>query len=310
MTKQIIVGTRGSKLAMVQTESVVARIREANPGIDVTISRIATAGDHNYHVPLDRVASVGIFVKELEEALLDRRTDLAVHSLKDMPVDLPAGLGLAAVLERAYPGDVLITNGKKLAELPVGARIGTGSLRRAAELLTRRPDLKTVSIRGNVDTRVNKVINGELDGVILAAAGLKRLGWEEKITEYLPLENFLPAVGQGVIAIEARSDDKETARIVAPLNHPPTWYSMTAERAFLRTLSGGCQAPIGALATVTGDTLKIEGMVIDVKDNKMLRGTETGSVNQANELGTRLAKRLLAAGADKLLVGEDEDEDR
>lgn len=304
MSQKIIIGTRGSKLAMVQTESVAARIREANPGLEVIISRIVTGGDRNQRVPLEQVAGVGIFVKELEEALLDRRIDIAVHSLKDMPGELPDGLGITAVLERVYPGDVLVTSGKKLAELAPEARIGTGSLRRAAELTSYRPDLKVVSIRGNVDTRLGKVTKGELDGVILAAAGLKRLGWEDKITEYLPLEHFLPAVGQGVIAIEARSDDKETARIVAPLNHLPTRYSVTAERAFLRTLAGGCQAPIAALSSVTGDNLKIEGMVMDVKKNKILRRTETGSVKSAERLGIKLAKALLAAGADKFLPGE------
>ena len=163
--------------------------------------------------------------------------------------------------------------------------------------------MKAVPIRGNVDTRVQKVVSGELDGVILAAAGLKRLGMESKITEYLPLEHFLPAVGQGIIAIEARSDDKETIRAVAPLNHKPTWYAMTAERAFLRTLEGGCQAPIAALATVTDNILKIEGLVVDVEKNKMLRATETGGVDKADELGTKLAKGLLAAGAGKFLAG-------
>ena len=310
MSKKLIIGSRGSKLAMAQAETVAALIRKANPGLEVSISRISTAGDRNQRTPLWQASTVGVFVKELEEALLDKRIDLAVHSLKDMPSELPAGLGLAAVLERAYPGDVLVTKGKKLSELPAGAQIGTGSLRRAAEMASHRPDLKIVNIRGNVDTRVGKVTSGELDGVILAAAGLKRLGWADKITEYLPLDHFLPAVGQGIIAIEARSDDKEITGIVAPLNHKPTWHSMTAERAFLRTLAGGCQAPIAALALVTGDTLKIEGIVIDVKNNKPLRSSETGSVKQAQALGTKLAKRLLAAGADKLLAGEKEHEDR
>jgi len=303
MAQKIIIGTRGSKLALTQTESVAARLRAVNPGVEVSISRIVTKGDTNHSVPLGQVAGVGIFVKELEEALLKGQINLAVHSLKDMPSQLPEGLCLAAVMERANPADVLVTKGQKLAELPAGASIGTGSLRRAAELTAYRPDLKVVSIRGNVDTRLNKVTKGELDGVILAAAGLKRLGWEDRITEYLPIEHFLPAVGQGVLAIEARSDDKETARIVAPLNHLPTRYVITAERAFLRTLAGGCQAPIAALGTVNGDSLHLDGMVMDVKENKVLRGSESGSVKQADEIGVKLAKRLLAAGADKFLSG-------
>lgn len=309
MNKHLIIGSRGSKLAMAQAETVAARIRERNPELEVSISRISTAGDRDRRTPLGQTAGVGIFVKELEEALLDKRIDLAVHSLKDMPSVLPEGLKITSVLEREYPGDALVTKGKKLAELPARATIGTGSLRRAAEMAAYRPDLKIVNIRGNVDTRVGKAISGELDGVILAAAGLKRLGWEAKITEYLPLEHFLPAVGQGVIAIESRTDDKETNRILARLCHLPTWYIVTAERAFLRTLAGGCQAPIAALATIAEDTLKIEGMVIDVKNNKPLRGSETGSLKQAEALGTKLAKKLLAAGADKLLAAERENED-
>ena len=301
MAQKIIIGTRGSKLAMAQTEMVAARLRAANPGIEVSINRIVTKGDTNHNIPLEQVSGEGIFVKELEQALLAHQTDLAVHSLKDVPTQLPQGLCLVAVLERVDPGDVLVTKGKKLAELPSGTNIGTGSLRRAAELTAYRPDLKAVSIRGNVDTRLGKVTSGELAGVILAAAGLKRLGWDDKITEYLPIEHFLPMVGQGIIAIQARSDDKETARIVSPLNNADAWHSGTAERAFLRTLGGGCKAPIAALATVTGDSLRLVGMVMDVKKNKTLRDSESGSVRQADEIGVKLAKRLLSAGADKFL---------
>ena len=307
MAQKIVIGTRGSKLAIVQTETVAARLRAVNPGLVVNISRIVTRGDRT-RTPLAQTAGEGIFVKELEEALLDGQIDLAVHSLKDMPSQLPEGLCLAAVMERVNPGDVLVTKGQKLAQLPSGASVGTGSLRRAAELTAYRPDLKVVSIRGNVDTRLNKVTRGELDGVILAAAGLKRLGWEDRITEYLPIEHFLPAVGQGVLAIEGRSDEKGCTRIAAPLNHLPTWHSITAERAFLRTLAGGCQAPIAALGTVTGDSLRLEGMVMDVKGNKILRGSESGTVLHAEEIGVLLAKRLLADGADKFLSGQGKNE--
>ena len=307
MSQKIIIGTRGSKLALAQTELVAARLRAINPDFEVSISHIVTKGDRT-HVPLE-LTGEGIFVKELEEALLEGQIDLAVHSLKDMPTQLPKGLSLAAVMERVNPADVLITKGQKLAELPDGARIGTASLRRSAELIAYRPDLKVVSIRGNIDTRLGKVIKGELDGVIVAAAGLKRLGWEDRIIEYLPIEHFLPAVGQGALAIEARSDDKETARIVAPLNHMPTLYSITAERAFLRTLAGGCQAPIAALGTVTGGSLRLDGMVMDVTQNKILRGSESGDVSQAEEIGAKLAKRLLADGADKFLARQSKNED-
>ncbi|MFC2014532.1 hydroxymethylbilane synthase [Chloroflexota bacterium] len=302
MTKKITAGSRGSKLAMVQTESVVASIRKGNPDIEVNISRIVTGGDRNHHVPLEAVAGQGIFVKELEEALLDGRIDLAVHSLKDMPSQLPDGLHLAAVAERSDPRDVLISrNNQKLAELPAGAKVGTGSLRRVAQLTTIRPDLEISGIRGNVDTRLNKVADGEFDAVILAAAAMKRLGWEDRISEYLPVDIFLPAVGQGAMAIETRSDDEEIAGIIAPLNHLPTWQSITAERSFLRTLGGGCQAPMAASGTVENATLRLDGMAIDVTKNKVLRGTEEGSLSSAEEMGVRLAQRLLAEGADKFL---------
>jgi len=302
MSRKIVVGSRGSKLAMIQTESVVASIRKARPGTEVSISRIVTRGDQNHHIPLEAVAGQGIFVKELEEALLDGRIDLAVHSLKDMPGQLPDGLYLAAVAERSDPRDVLISKGdQKLAELAPGARIGTGSTRRAAQLTAYRSDLKITSIRGNVDTRINKVAEGECDGVILAAAALERLGWEDRISEYLPVENFLPAVGQGTLAVETRSDDKETAGIIAPLNHLPTWQCITAERAFLRTLGGGCQAPIAALGTIEGTTLtlRLDGMVIETTGNRVLRDTEEGSPSSAEQIGIGLAQRLLAEGADK-----------
>jgi len=301
MAQKIIIGTRGSQLAMTQTESVAARLRAVNPGFEVSIIRIVTKGDTNQRVPLEQVAGEGIFVKELEEALLEGQIDLAVHSLKDMPTQLPSGLCLSAVLERVNPADVLVTKGQKLANLPSGASIGTGSVRRAAQLTTYRPDLKAVSIRGNVDTRLSKVASGELDGVILAAAGLKRLGWEDRITEYLPIERFLPMVGQGVLAIESRIDELTCCRIAASLNHLPTWQSITAERAFLRTLAGGCKAPIAALGAVTGASLVLDGMVMDVKANKVLRGSEAGTIRQSEEIGVRLAKRLLAAGANKFL---------
>jgi hydroxymethylbilane synthase len=303
MSGEITVGSRGSKLALIQAESVVAEIREANPEIEASISQIVTEGDRNRHIPLERVAGMGIFIKELEQALLDGLIDLAVHSLKDMPTQIPAELCLAAVTERLDPRDVLVSRGKKLAELAPGARIGTGSIRRAAQLRACRPDLEACSIRGNVDTRLRKVTDGEFDAVILAAAALKRLGWEDRISEYLPVEYFLPAVGQGALAIETRLGDKEVTRTVAQLNHLPTWQSITAERAFLFSLGGGCQAPIAALATVDNTTLRLEGMVMDAKKNKILNSTEEGSATSPRELGEKLARRLLVAGAEELLPG-------
>jgi len=302
MRKRIVVGSRGSKLSLIQAEYVVAKIRETNPDIEASISQIVTKGDRNRHVQLEQMASIGVFVKELEEALLNGQINLAVHSLKDMPTQIPSGLYLAAVTERLDPRDVLVSRGEKLVELASGAKVGTGSLRRAVQLGVCRPDLEVCSIRGNVDTRLQKVVNGEFDGVILAAAALKRLGWEDRVSEYLSTEHFLPAVGQGTLAIETRLDDSEVVNIVVPLNHLPTWQSITAERAFLSALGGGCRAPIAALGTVDGTTLKLEGMVADVRKRKVLHSSEEGSTVAPEELGVSLAQKLLALGADEFLA--------
>jgi len=297
MRRRIVIGSRGSKLALIQTESVVAKLREANPHIEVAISKIITKGDRNRHVQLDHMAGIGVFVKELEEALLSGQIDLAVHSLKDMPTQIPPGLALLAVTERLDPRDVLISRGQRLADLAFGSRIGTGSLRRAVQLSICRPDLEACNIRGNVDTRLRKVTDGEFDGVILAAAAMQRLGWEEKISDYLPLDYFLPAVGQGALAIEARLDDKEVTEILSPLNHLPTWESITAERALLSALGGGCRAPIAALGMAHDAALKLEGMVVDVSTKKILRASAKGNAASPEELGVKLAQELLDMGA-------------
>ena len=302
MNRRIIVGSRGSRLALIQAESVVARIREANPGVEVSVSQIVTKGDRDRHAQLDHMADIGVFVKELEEALLDGRVDLAVHSLKDMPVQIPSGLCLAAVTERPDPRDALVSRGERLGEFASGARIGTGSLRRAVQLGACRPDLEACGIRGNVDTRLRKVADGEFDGVILAAAALKRLDLEDRISEYLPTEHFLPAVGQGALAVETRSDDKEVAGIVVPLNHLPAWQGITAERAFLSALGGGCRAPIAALGTVSGTILRLEGMVADVTRKLTLFASGEGSNTAPEEIGVRLARKLIGMGAAELLA--------
>ena len=208
MRTKIIVGSRGSKLALIQAESVVAKIREVNPHIEVSINKIVTRGDRNHHVQFNHMEEIGVFVKELEEALLNGRIDLAVHSLKDMPTQTPQGLCLAAVTRRLDPRDVLVSRSRRLAELAPGSRIGTGSFRRAVQLAQYHPDLEVCSIRGNIDTRLRKVFSGEVDGVILAAAAMIRLGWKSKINEYLPVERFLPSVGQGTLVIEARLGDE------------------------------------------------------------------------------------------------------
>jgi len=302
MRKSIIIGSRGSQLALIQSESVAAKIRELNPSLKVSISQIVTKGDRSHHTQFDRIAGVGIFVKELEEALINGRIDLAVHSLKDVPTQVPQGLRLAAVTERLDPRDVLVSRAGGLAELPAGSRIGTGSFRRAIQLAAYRPDLEVGNIRGNVGTRLRKVSCGEFDGVILAAAALIRLGWEDKISEYLPLEHFLPAVGQGALAVEARLGGEELAGLISPINHLPTWQSITAERAFLSVLGGGCRAPIAALGTVAGNTLRLEGMVADVSGKRMVRASDEGNAAQAKEVGVKLAQRMLAMGAAEFIT--------
>ena len=302
MRTKIVVGSRGSKLAMIQAESVVAKIRQIHPRLEVSISQIVSGGDRNRHCHLEEMGSIGIFVKELEEALLDGMIDLAVHSLKDMPTQIPQGLCLAAVTQRLDPRDVLISRAGGLAELPLGSRIGTGSLRRAVQLAAYRPDLEACSIRGNVDTRLRKVSRGECDGAILAAAALIRLGWENRISEYLPLEPFLPAVGQGALVIEARLGDEELAELVSSINHLPTWHGTTAERAFLSALGGGCRAPIAALGTVNDAVLKLEGMVADVSGKKITRASEVGSAVSANEVGVRLAQKMLGLGVSDFIA--------
>ncbi len=282
MKSKIIVGSRGSKLALTQTEQFVDLVKAANPGLEVEIVRIVTAGDREQHKQWDAVEGTGVFVKELESALLDGRVDFAVHSLKDMPVDIAEGLCLAAITQRADPRDVLITaEGKLLRDLPAGAKIGTGSPRRTIQLKAYRPDLVPVPIRGNVDTRLRKATSGELAGVIIAAAGLGRLGWADRISEYLPEENFLPAVGQGALAIEIRCSDKETADLLRPFNDMSTERSVTAERALLRALGGGCRAPIAALGKVDGGKLKLRAMYAEPDGSNMVTAALDGNPAEA-----------------------------
>jgi hydroxymethylbilane synthase len=304
MRRKLIVGSRRSRLALLQTESVVARIKEVNPDIEVSITKIVTSGDRNR---LTGGTGTAIFVKELEEALLDNRIDIAVHSLKDLPTELPLGLCLLAVTERLDPRDALVAN-SKLDELAPGAKIGTGSLRRTAQLMSYRPDLRTYPIRGNIDTRLSKVSSGEFDGVIVAAAAMLRLGWQERITEYLPLGDFLPAVGQGALVIEGRLDDEEIAGLVSSLNNLPAWQGVTAERAFLRAVGGGCRAPVAALGTVNGDTLKLRGMVLSISNGKELRALEEGSALSAEEIGVRLADKMKGMGAAEIIAEVRRDE--
>jgi len=302
---RLVVGSRRSKLALLQTESVIARIREINPDIEVSISKIVTTGDKDQRIGKTPTA---MFVTELEYALLEGRIDIAVHSLKDMPTELPGRLCLLAVTERLDSRDALVAKAR-LNELAAGSRIGTGSPRRSVQLMGYRPDLQVRPIRGNIDTRLGKVENGEFDGVIVAAAAMLRLGLKEKISEYLPLEHFLPAVGQGALAIEARLDDGNIANIVSPLNHITSWQAVTTERAFLHALGGGCRAPVAALGTVNGNRLRLEGMVASTGGQKILRAAEEGSAESAAEIGAKLAEKMFALGA-VAIIAEARNENR
>lgn len=302
MSRGIVIGSRRSRLALIQAESVITQLRKSHPFVPLSLTKISTTGDRDKRPFGEQVGGDGVFVKELEQALLDGRIDVAVHSLKDLPTQIPQGLSLAAAPLRLDPRDVLISRGQKLSELPPGARAGTGSPRRTVQLLSLRPDLEIVSLRGNVDTRLRKVESGELDAIVLAAAGLMRLGREDRITEYLSTESFLPPAGQGALGIEIRQDDAETRAIVSSLNHQPSWCSVLAERTFLREVGGGCRAPIGALGTITNDALRLEGMVADPKDNTILHAIEEGSILAPAAVGVRLAGRLLGMGAREIVA--------
>ena len=297
----LTIGSRGSKLAVIQAKMVETSLRRAFPGLVVSFKTVTTTGDRDRNRSLDEVGGQGVFVKELEQALTSGEIDLAVHSLKDVPTELGTGLKLSATLPREDPRDVLVSrSGLKLALLPAGSRVGTDSRRRAAQLKAVRPDVATRPIRGNIDTRLRKVRMGEVDGVILAAAALLRLGWPDRITEFLPVDSFLPAVGQGAVAVEIRSDDKMTDRIASSVNDLPTWQAVLAERAFMRTLGGGCRAPIAALATVADGHLTIEGMVASMDYSSVVRDRNAGPAEQAEAIGTELARKVLDGGGNRI----------
>ena len=302
MTRKLVVGSRGSGLAMIQTEHVVGRLREAAPDWDISIRVITTHGDRDRQTRLDRMPGIGIFVRELEEALLDRRVDLAVHSLKDLPTIIPDGLALLSVTERQNPADIL-AGSARLDDLPSGARVGTGSLRRSIQLKRLRPDLDVCGIRGNVDTRLRKATEGEVDAVILAAAAMIRMGWEDRITQYLPTDEFLPAIGQGAIGVEGRTDDPAVADLVARLTDPVAWQCVTAERTFLSDLGGGCLSPIAGLATVSEGSLNLTGLVADPDGTEVLHAETTGDAGRPADVGAALAATMKDMGAARLISG-------
>lgn len=297
---QLRIGTRGSRLALWQANHVRELLARAN--LEAELEIIRTTGDKITDVPLAQVGGKGLFTKEIEEALLAERIDLAVHSLKDLPTQLPPGLKLGAVTRREDPRDALVSgNGKRFAELPPGARLGTSSLRRQVQLRNLRRDLIIEPLRGNLDTRLRKLDAGQYDAIVMAAAGLKRLGWEERATQFFAPEEMVPAIGQGALAIEVRADDPQVAAVLAVLNHAETATTTAAERAFLARLGGGCQVPIAAHARVVGTELHLVGLVAGPDGSPLVRGSVTGRPEAGEALGMRLAEDLLKRGATEIL---------
>ncbi|MBI4382784.1 MAG: hydroxymethylbilane synthase [Nitrospinae bacterium] len=303
MTKnKIRIGTRGSPLALWQSNWIKSRLQSLHAGLKAEIVPIKTSGDKIQDVALAKIGGKGLFVKEIEEALLSGQIDIAVHSMKDVPVKLPAGLNIVAIPSREDPRDALISkNDIKLKDLPRKARIGTGSLRRITQLLNYRPDLEIVPLRGNVETRIKKITSEALDGIVLAVAGLRRMGMEDKISEAIDPGILLPAVGQGAIGVEARQFDADTLELVLELDHEETHIALEAERAFLRALGGGCQVPIGAYATLDGDRLTLKAVVGSLDGKQIFKSEKTGVPRNAQDIGESLGKEMLEQGAGKLL---------
>jgi hydroxymethylbilane synthase len=295
------VGTRRSLLALTQTKWVVDQLKKLEPQASFELHEIVTKGDRILDVTLSKVGGKGLFVKEIEQSLFDKEADLAVHSLKDMPAELPEGLVIGAIPKRVDPRDVLLSkDGKTLDELPQGALVGTSSLRRAAQILAYRPDLQIESVRGNIDTRMRKLHEGNFDAIILAAAGLERVNFEGEIAQFLPVEISLPAVGQGALAIECRADDEETLALLRRMDDEPTRLAVTAERTFLNKMQGGCQVPIGAYATVHDGEIHITAMVGSPDGKQICKSTATGRDPVA--VGLQVSEALLAQGAAEILA--------
>jgi len=301
----IVIGTRGSELALWQTNWVAEELRKLHPKLSIDIVKIKTTGDKILDSPLSKIGDKGLFTKELENALLEKKIDLAVHSLKDVPTQVSKGLLIGAVCKREDVRDVFISHPKKkyksLNDVPHGGTIATGSLRRKCQLLHHRPDLSIADIRGNLATRKQKLEQSNWDGMLLARAGLVRLGWESIITEILEPTFILPAVGQGALAIEIREDDSTLHEIISPMNHEPTMQATLAERALLRTLEGGCQIPIGTFGRIESDILKLDAVVGSIDGKKIVSGKTEGKPASAEELGVSLASELLAKGAKEIL---------
>ena len=301
-SREIRIATRKSALALWQAEYVKARLEQAHPALVVTLVPMVSRGDKLLDSPLSKIGGKGLFVKELETALLENQADIAVHSMKDVPMDFPEGLGLFCICEREDPRDAFVSNTfASLDDLPQGSVVGTSSLRRQAQLLTRRPDLQIRFLRGNVNTRLAKLDAGEYDAIILAAAGLIRLGFEDRITSAISIEHSLPAGGQGAVGIECRSADSEIHALLAPLHHADTAVRVTAERALNKHLNGGCQVPIACYAVLDGEQVWLRGLVGDPSGGLLLSADARGLQSAATELGIQVAEELLAQGAGDIL---------
>jgi hydroxymethylbilane synthase len=302
MNDPIKIGTRGSKLALWQSSWVKTVLENQIPSIPIELVIIKTEGDKILDVPLAKVGGKGLFVKEIEQALFARRIDIAVHSMKDMPADIPQGLSIGAIPERENPADVFISRtGVRFNELAAGSIIGTSSLRRSAQLRHARPDIVIRPIRGNLDTRLKKLESENFDALVLAAAGVKRLNFEHKIAEHLDPEIVLPAIGQGALCIEIRKDDATIGPLVAPLDHAPTRTTVAGERAFLNRLQGGCQVPIAGHGRISGNRFTLTGLVAEVDGTRLIKGVKSGPLDSPEATGIELAEELLSRGADKIL---------
>ena len=303
MSKTIRIATRKSPLALWQANEVSRQLQMYHPDLEVELVTMTTQGDKILDTPLAKIGGKGLFVKELEVGMLEGSADIAVHSMKDVPMAFPEGLHLAVVLEREDPSDAFVSNTyKKLSDLPLNAKVGTCSLRRQTQLKEARPDIQILDLRGNVNSRLAKLDNGDYDAIILASAGLKRLGFDDRITESIPTEQSLPAIGQGAIGIECRSDDKAINDLLAPLNHPDTALRVSAERAQNTRLNGGCQVPIGGYAElIENDQIRLRGLLGFPDGSQIFRSEKTAPRSDAEALGVAVAEDLLAQGGDKVL---------
>lgn len=301
-TDKLCIATRKSPLALWQAEHVAETLRRLHPGLEVELAAMSTKGDKILDTPLAKIGGKGLFVKELEQGMLQGRADIAVHSMKDVPVDLPDGLHLAAIMQREDPRDAFVSNKYELVEeLPQGAVVGTASLRRECQLRERRPDLRIAPLRGNINTRLGRLDEGRFDAIILASAGLKRMGFSDRIANILDPEQSLPAIGQGALGIECRSDDPRVNALIALLHDPDTATCVLAERAMNRRLQGGCQVPIAGYAELSGDGVHLRGLVGEPDGSRIIRADGRATTADAEALGERLAEELLAGGADRIL---------